>query len=141
MQRKRTAHDGFVYFISAGEDGPVKVGRTRNPQARFGGFQTASPVPLRMLTWFRPERGALAYEGLLHKAMRAARVRGEWFSLSRTLHVAAFIDERLTDERLLNEDDSFAAALLAACEVKPEFIAETATECYRRLARQPERSR
>lgn len=66
----------FVYFVQAGEDGPIKIGVSNEPLSRMAEMQTCMPHTLRMLA-FHP--GTRAEEQSLHKRLAAFRIRGEWF--------------------------------------------------------------
>lgn len=54
----------------------VKIGVTRNLQARLRTLQTGSPVPLSVL-WWHP--GSYDLEEKIHVAFKAYRLAGEWF--------------------------------------------------------------
>ena len=75
--------DTHVYVISAGADGPVKIGISNSPHGRLSGFQTSSPVSLTLVHSFAmPNREiALQIEGMFHDTQKHRRVRGEWFDL------------------------------------------------------------
>jgi len=65
-----------VYFIRAGEEGPVKIGWAVDPQQRLAVLQTAHHeelVLLRVLDGEQPE------ERQLHRRFGPHRIRGEWF--------------------------------------------------------------
>lgn len=66
----------FVYFIQVGEDGPIKIGFSRNPKERLEDLQGANFERLR-LVYFCP--GSRENESQLHAWFRAARGCGEWF--------------------------------------------------------------
>jgi len=67
----------FLYFIQAGEDGPIKIGISADLQARLYHLQTnnASPLHLRGLI----PQSASSQEAAIHRQFGAERVRGEWF--------------------------------------------------------------
>lgn len=69
----------MIYFIQAGDGGPVKIGfcRTRaGVRRRLKGFQTSHAQELYLLG---VHPGDLDDEQALHRAFRAAHIRGEWF--------------------------------------------------------------
>jgi hypothetical protein len=66
-----------VYFIQAGEGGPVKIGSTADTSSRLRELQCANPVELSLL---REVDGGLAEERWLQKHFSRRRLRGEWFS-------------------------------------------------------------
>jgi hypothetical protein len=65
-----------VYFIQAGEGGPVKIGFANNPYERVAGLQTGHPEVLRLRA-IMP--GSAADEAALHQRFSGTRIRGEWF--------------------------------------------------------------
>lgn len=68
-----------VYWVKAGDTGPVKVGHAANVPARIRELQTGCPWPLILL---RTEPGDRDLEGALHCYYRARQVRAEWFLLT-----------------------------------------------------------
>ena len=66
-----------VYFIQAGRNGQIKIGRADSPSKRITGLQTGSPEELRVLAVIP---GPLWLERYFHRHWREYRSRGEWFS-------------------------------------------------------------
>lgn len=66
----------FVYFIQAGENGPIKIGATGDPSGRLRALRTANAAPLKCLLLLR---GA-EHEPILHSLFASIRLQGEWFS-------------------------------------------------------------
>jgi hypothetical protein len=66
-----------IYFIQAGDDGPVKIGLARDVWKRLSNLQTGVPTRLRLLGIID---GSAQKEKLLHRQFAAHRLRGEWFS-------------------------------------------------------------
>jgi hypothetical protein len=66
----------WVYFIQAGDDGPIKIGTSRDPRKRFLELQTASPYPLHVRA-IGP--GGRAAEHRMHTRFAGCRLHGEWF--------------------------------------------------------------
>ncbi len=67
----------YVYFLRVvGQDGPVKIGFSRQPQNRFVAFKTWSPVPLEIAAIIEagPE-----VEPRFHHRFRHLHMYGEWF--------------------------------------------------------------
>lgn len=66
-----------VYFIQAGDVGPVKIGSSRAPWSRLATFQIANAAELKMLGVMAALR-----EDEKHILLRFARhwIRGEWFA-------------------------------------------------------------
>jgi hypothetical protein len=67
---------GTVYFIRSGARGPIKIGFTRDLNARLKRLQSASAQPLKLLTSFP---GELYDEMELHGLFREHRLHNEWF--------------------------------------------------------------
>lgn len=65
---------GWVYFIQQSD--AVKIGWSRNVDARMRALQTAASAPLRLLGTLA---GTREVERSLHKRFRALRTHGEWF--------------------------------------------------------------
>jgi hypothetical protein len=63
-----------TYIIRAGENGPVKIGRTMFPAERLAALQTGHYEELRIV---REIAGDAERE--LHERFRALRIRREWF--------------------------------------------------------------
>ena len=41
-----------VYVVQAGDNGPIKVGRSANPEERVGGIQTGNPAKIVLVAFF-----------------------------------------------------------------------------------------
>lgn len=65
-----------VYFIEAGDGGPIKIGVAGDVAKRFKALQATNPIPLRLLAIID---GGHADERRLHKRFASERLRGEWF--------------------------------------------------------------
>jgi hypothetical protein len=68
--------DVFVYFIQRGEDGPVKIGFSKNPRGRLSSLQCGIPERLTLLGVIP---GGKEREQELHREFGKARINGEWF--------------------------------------------------------------
>ncbi len=66
-----------VYFIRAGEDGPVKIGFSENISERLRVLATSVPAQLRVV---RTLDGDRLLEAAFHRMFAKARQRGEWFA-------------------------------------------------------------
>lgn len=75
----------LVYFVQAGEGGPIKIGWARNPWGRIRDLQVAHWAVLTMLG---TTDGGVALERRLHRRFAKERVRGEWFNPSPRLYAA-----------------------------------------------------
>lgn len=82
-----TMNSHYVYIIAVFKDGeitaPVKVGISRNPDARIRGLQTAAPYQLRLVRKFATPSQAVAkdIENCFHDTQREHHAYGEWFNL------------------------------------------------------------
>jgi len=72
---------GYVYLISCNE-GYTKIGRSKNPQMRIGGFSLVPPFSFEIVHTFPCDRAADAEFGL-HRRYADYRLRGEWFNLAQ----------------------------------------------------------
>ena len=84
-----------LYFIQAGEDGPIKIGISQDAKRRLSGLQTAHHEELRLLGSIPGGRRA---EEFMHQLFVAQKLRGEWFK---------------SDPVLLSFIEDFVAARLA----------------------------
>lgn len=76
-----------IYFIQAGDAGPVKIGLAMNPEQRRTELQTASHERLHIRATVV---GDLGTEQGFHRFYRREHVRGEWFRPS--LRLKAFVE-------------------------------------------------
>ncbi|MGE0714821.1 MAG: GIY-YIG nuclease family protein [Alphaproteobacteria bacterium] len=65
----------YIYFVQAAS-GPIKVGFSHRPYARFGALRAGNAERLTMLGCMP---GTLRDEAELHDRFAASRVNGEWF--------------------------------------------------------------
>jgi hypothetical protein len=68
---------GRIYFVQAGDDGPIKIGFAQHLETRLAGLRTDSPVPL-VLRCSLP--GTRADEKAMHRRFGDFWLRGEWFN-------------------------------------------------------------
>lgn len=71
--------DGYVYAIGH-PHGYVKIGRSKDPQARLKDHQTSNPYELWIIAQI-PVNNSETVETELHERFDEKRVRGEWFEL------------------------------------------------------------
>lgn len=74
-----------VYFVQAGENGPVKIGLAEDPDRRVAELQTGCFAELRLLGTIAGDRGT---ERALHERFADYRIRGEWFEPSAAVFEA-----------------------------------------------------
>ena len=66
----------MIYFMRAGNDGPIKIGHSGNPESRRKNLQTAHYHELEIIGVMPDDADV---EGRLKKQFAAHRIRGEWF--------------------------------------------------------------
>jgi hypothetical protein len=66
----------MIYMARCGDNGPVKIGLSGNPEARLIELQTAHFVPLHIVRVLAGGRGV---EKWLHDHFAAHHIRSEWF--------------------------------------------------------------
>jgi hypothetical protein len=77
--------EGLVYFVQAGEDGPIKIGWSQHLDHRKASLQTANAHKLRVLGTVP---GTRRREAALHAQFAHLRMEGgeEWFRNSFEIH-------------------------------------------------------
>ncbi len=98
--KKDTTLSRFIYFIQEGDNGPIKIGSTRNLKSRLPSLQTGSAKKLRVLGTMR---GGNALESLLHQGFAEYRISGEWFQPGQTL--LKFIAEEFGGYEITDEHE------------------------------------
>lgn len=83
----------MIYFVQAGVDGPVKIGRAADINKRMSGLQTGSAESLTLL---REVAGGVLVEKWLHKKFHEHAIRGEWFMFAPEMLTIA-VPEALQD--------------------------------------------
>lgn len=87
-----------LYLISEGPDGPIKIGRSKQPYGRLSDLQTGNSRALRLAAAYRmPADDAITAENYLHEELQRYALVGEWFDLSEK-----FMREYLPDFFLAN---------------------------------------
>lgn len=71
-----------VYFIQAGENGPVKIGWSKKITERVAGLQVGNPVKLTILRTVVAEPWV---ESWFHDEFDELRLQGEWFSFDEKM--------------------------------------------------------
>lgn len=74
-----------VYFVQRGENGPVKIGHSKNPANRMRELQVGCPDRLHLMG---TTPGGRHLERQIHIELEASRLQGEWFESSAALAVA-----------------------------------------------------
>lgn len=71
-----------VYILGPIE-GPVKIGRAKDPTARLNALQTGSAERRHLWAFVRlPRVAGIELERRMHEELRDRRVRGEWFNIT-----------------------------------------------------------
>lgn len=73
-----TTSEPCVYFLQAGDNGPIKIGSTKNLLVRLRTLCAMSPVPLKLLGVMKGENA----EQHCHIRLGAFCLHGEWFAPS-----------------------------------------------------------
>lgn len=116
----------WVYFIQAGEDGPIKIGVTAEPGDRLRILQSGHYEELRLLC--APYCGARGdtIEKRLHRGLSAYHIRGEWFRPARRVLVTV---NAILEGRKTVLTDGMDGAILRSIPGRPLAI-----EPYARLS-------
>lgn len=99
----------YVYFIQSGSKrGPIKIGKSINPEKRLKELQTGSHKELRLIAKIpcSSDTHAFHLEKMLHMRFKKFRINGEWFRAFklkripevRQSEINEYLDERLDDE-------------------------------------------
>jgi hypothetical protein len=92
----------YIYIISEGEAGPVKIGRSRNPDFRLADLQIGNPRKLRLFCTWEIEKHGIAYrlEEWIYKTLRPSSIYcgGEWFGISEVV-AEQVVDAAIADCR------------------------------------------
>jgi hypothetical protein len=76
VNREGRKPSGWVYFIQAGYNGPIKIGFSEDPDVRLEQLQLSSPAPLFLLV---QTPGCLELEREYHRRFESGRMMREWF--------------------------------------------------------------
>jgi len=83
-----------LYFIQAGENGPIKIGYAAVPSERLRDLQVGNAQPLRLLHEEDFGDHAPRQEALWHQTFKEARIRGEWFGPWAPLVLSIYLLKR-----------------------------------------------
>jgi len=72
----------MIYFIQAGENGPIKIGQSNNVMERLSQLQTANPYELKLIWLYS---GSDYTEIEIQNEFKHENIRGEWFHPSDKL--------------------------------------------------------
>lgn len=107
----------WTYFIQSGFDGPIKIGRSDNPEGRLVELQVGSHETLRLLLVLE---GDVEFE--MHTVFRNLHIRGEWFTAGETL--LQFIAENSGDRGSLERIVATARFICRTYERMEQQVSE-----------------
>lgn len=83
----------MIYFIQAGENGPIKIGRSEDPQKRLEQLQVGNHQKLSIIWICENEQyeDDCEFESILHDIFKEYKLRGEWFRWCK--QVEKYIDK------------------------------------------------
>lgn len=106
----------MIYFLRAGADGPVKIGRTKDQRTLKQRVATLQIGQAHRLVILRTIEGDRAEEAWLHGLFAGVRMAGEWFQYSEEMRavvppvdvlppiVSGALQLRLTDQDVADLD-------------------------------------
>ena len=122
--KKYDSLTNMIYAIRIGDDGPIKIGKGRNPENRLTNLQISSPFLLRLLAscnWHDSN------ETIIHHHLRNSYLRGEWFEPT---------DEVMKIVGMIKENDfSGACGLIGRLYEMPKFNKKLYQRNYMALRR------
>jgi hypothetical protein len=93
-------NEGYVYFIQADGNGPIKIGFTsEDPARRLNQLQTGNASALKLLGAIK---GSHARERQFHAELAEWRLQGEWFESHPT--VLAIVEDAMSAETAQKSD-------------------------------------
>ncbi len=88
-----------VYFIQAGENGPIKIGVTKKSSLlRLSNLQSSH---YEKLTLLKEVEGYFAVEQWYHEIFKKFHIRGEWFKIDKNM-LSLFPEKIFSDEKELS---------------------------------------
>ena len=72
----------YIYFIQEGDNGPIKIGISRDPENRVRAIQVSCSKTTKLLC---SVLGTVEKESALHEQFKNIRLHGEWFKPSKEL--------------------------------------------------------
>ena len=71
-----------IYFVQSGDNGTIKIGVTKDIDARIKNLQTGNHRKLKLLACVEAGEDACFIESYLHNIFKDYRLEGEWFKSS-----------------------------------------------------------
>jgi Meiotically up-regulated gene 113 len=112
--RDRLEKETFVYFIQAGDHGPVKIGFSNKPDRRLPQLQTGNHRDLQLRHVIPGDKDT---ERELHERFADARIRGEWFGLAYLPLILTFA-AGLAHQMVTSYDDSGRPPVLDGAHIR-----------------------
>jgi hypothetical protein len=122
-----------VYFIRAGENGPVKIGTAESVHGRLRELQCGNHLELTVL---RTIEGGRSEESALHRRYEHLRSRGEWFAFTPDMLVVERSDLVIAKPIVVDLPE-MNKALLAAVETALAATGMSATAFGRAAVSDP----
>lgn len=121
-----------IYFIRAGDDGPIKIGIANEPTERLKALSTMNHSPLAILATFP---GTHKDEARLHRTLKDERRGGEWFEPSeRVLALVALYSGKRGKawESAVDMEPRLARVIESMCDEEGRYHKYCATETWER---------
>lgn len=104
----------YVYFMQSGKNGPIKIGKSNNPEKRMISVQTGNPYKLRLVAVIYCDDDAAAYrmESRFHRILKKHRMHGEWFYPNfsfKNIMKAKLIAKDEKEMQLIKKGEKFVA--------------------------------
>lgn len=108
----------YVYFIRAGNNGPIKIGMADNVENRLEALQTGNHLKLQIVTKikFKSRAEAFEKERQFHKMFYHKQIRGEWFDGNiriNSISEMSEADKSSLEEKFLSQEND--RLLLTSC--------------------------
>jgi hypothetical protein len=94
----------MIYFLQAGDDGPIKIGYSKNPEDRRDSLQTGNHLDLKLIGVIP---GKTTLEEKLHNRFDKYRIKGEWFECSSDIIEFIISNSRYGAVRFLSNETPF----------------------------------
>lgn len=122
----------MIYVIGKDENGPLKVGISKDPQRRLRQLQTASGIELQILALGRAGLGYTdrQIEKSIHSQLQDVRMVGEWFDTTlvrvffETLKYYGLDAAPPSTHVIWRKEDDLSPAMEAATDLATPLIKE-----------------
>jgi len=91
----------YLYAIGPNDNGPIKIGFSKNPIQRIKTLQTAHPSPLviHKMVAFETDKIRLV-EKSIHQSLSYKKKKGEWFNITPEEAIDFIEHTRITHENV-----------------------------------------